>query len=138
MHLDDLRALALALPEAEEHDHFGRPSFRVRGRIFMTVVADEARCNLKLPREEHEALVAERPDVFATVTWGQLIRTSVRYERVAQDELGELLEEAWRAVAPKRVVADFNAMPGRRATAPPAPAPPRRPAAPRGRAGRGS
>jgi hypothetical protein len=112
MDLDGLRALALALPEAEEHDHFGRPSFRVRGKIFMTVIADEARCNLKLPREEHEALVAGRPEVFTTVTWGQLIRTSVRYERIAPAELGELLEEAWRAVAPKRVVAALDATRG--------------------------
>jgi hypothetical protein len=109
MDLDDLRALALALPEAEEHDHFGRPSFRVRGRIFMTVVADEARCNLKLPREEHEALVAQRPEIFGTVTWGRLIRTSVRYEQVAPAELAELLEEAWRAVAPKRLAASLDA-----------------------------
>jgi hypothetical protein len=109
MTADDLRTLAIALPEAEEHDHFGRPSFRVRGKIFVTVHADGAGANLKLPREEHEALVASRPDAFGTVTWGQLIRTSVVLAAVEPGELAELVEEAWRTVAPKRVVAAFDA-----------------------------
>jgi hypothetical protein len=106
MDVADLRSLALALPEAEEHDHFGRPSFRVRGKIFVTVHEDGKGANLKLPRDEHEALVGSRPDVFGTVTWGQLIRTSVVLAVVERDELAELVEEAWRAVAPRSVVAD--------------------------------
>lgn len=114
MTVEDLRALALALPKAEEHDHFGRPSFRVRGKIFVTVHEDGAGANLKLPREEHEALVAARPEAFGTVVWGQLIRTSVVLAAVAADELAELVEEAWRAVAPKRVVAAFDAAAGQR------------------------
>jgi hypothetical protein len=109
MEPEDLRALALALPEAEEHDHFGRPSFRVRGKIFATLLVDERRTNLKLPREEHEALVASDPETFGTVTWGPQIRTSVRLDRVDPAELAELVEEAWRTVAPKRVVAAFDA-----------------------------
>jgi hypothetical protein len=108
MDAEGFRRLALALPEVEEHDHFGRPSFRVRGKIFATLV-DERRTNLKLPREEHEALVASDPETFGTVTWGRLIRTSVQLDRVAPDELAELVEEAWRSVAPKRVVAAFDA-----------------------------
>jgi hypothetical protein len=112
MDVDGLRALALALPEAEEQDHFGRPSFRVRGKIFATVLAgtgDGAHVNLNLPREEHEALVASNPGVFGTVTWGKLIRTSVVLAAVDPDELAELVEEAWRKVAPERVVAAFDA-----------------------------
>jgi hypothetical protein len=110
--VDGLRALALALPETEEQDHFGRPSFRVRGKIFATVLAgtgDGAHVNLTLPREEHEALVASDPAVFGTVTWGKLIRTSVLLAAVEAEELGELVEEAWRKVAPKRLVAAFDA-----------------------------
>jgi hypothetical protein len=109
MDVEDLRTVALALPEAVEADHFGRPSFRVRGKIFVTVHEDGQGVNLKLPRDEHEALVASRPDVFGTVTWGQLIRTSVRLEVADPEELAELVQEAWRAVAPKRVVAAFDA-----------------------------
>jgi hypothetical protein len=37
MDLQRVRSLALALPETVEQDHFGNPSFRVRGKIFATV-----------------------------------------------------------------------------------------------------
>ena len=34
---EEARRLALALPEAVEQDHHGRPSFRVAGKIFATL-----------------------------------------------------------------------------------------------------
>lgn len=34
---EEARQLALALPEAVEQDHHGRPSFRVGGKIFATL-----------------------------------------------------------------------------------------------------
>jgi hypothetical protein len=111
MDVQEVRAAALALPEAVEAGHFGRSSFRVRGKIFVTVHEDGRGVNLKLPRDEHEALVASQPDVFGTVIWGRLIRTSVRLEAADAGEIAELVQEAWRAVAPKRVVAAFDAGP---------------------------
>ncbi len=47
--LQTVRELALALPEVEEYDHWGRPSFRVRGKIFVTFWPDEQLAMLKLP-----------------------------------------------------------------------------------------
>jgi len=41
---ETVRELALTLPEVEEHDHWGRPSFRVsgeRGSWFMTQPGQE-------------------------------------------------------------------------------------------------
>ena len=56
---DDLRAAALALPEAEEKDHFGAASFRVNGKIFAQLaVRDGARAILKLPQGRREFLAA--------------------------------------------------------------------------------
>ena len=37
MTADEARRLALALPNAVEQDHHGRPSFRVGGKIFATI-----------------------------------------------------------------------------------------------------
>jgi hypothetical protein len=62
---DRVRRLALALPEAVEADHHGRPSFRVAGRIFatlwdvdhMNVMLDEAEV-VKQPRlDAHQPIV---------------------------------------------------------------------------------
>jgi hypothetical protein len=37
---DEARGLALALPEAVEQDHHGRPSFRVGGKLVAGLLAD--------------------------------------------------------------------------------------------------
>ena len=52
---NDVRKLALALPEAEEQAHFDKPSFRVRGKIFATLWEKEKRAVLKLSLEEQDA-----------------------------------------------------------------------------------
>jgi hypothetical protein len=103
---EEFRRVALALPGAEEKPHWERPSFRVRNRIFAVLRADECRAVLKLPLEERSALVAEQPDVFSAVSgWAEQGWTFVSLERVDPVELAELVEEAWRGVAPKRLVA---------------------------------
>ena len=99
------RDLALALPEAVELPHFERTSFRVRKRIFATLRASDGQAVLKLPRDEQAALVAMHPDVFAVTPWGHQGWTRVDLDRVDPAELRELMVEAWRGVAPKRLVA---------------------------------
>jgi hypothetical protein len=100
---DDVRRIALALPEAEELDHHGFPSFRVRSKIFVTL-RDPGRANLKLPLEELTALVAERPQVFRDIAWGRDHRAGVDLAAIDEDELAELIETAWAEVAPKKLV----------------------------------
>lgn len=43
MRVYTVRRLALGLPEAVEQAHMGHPDFRVRGRIFATLGAPDAR-----------------------------------------------------------------------------------------------
>ena len=52
---DRARALALALPDATERDHHGRPSFRVAGKIFATLWDGE---HLNVMLEPDEILTA--------------------------------------------------------------------------------
>ncbi|WP_437599680.1 MmcQ/YjbR family DNA-binding protein [Sorangium sp. So ce590] len=106
---DDLRKLALSLPEAEEQDHFGKPSFRVRGKIFATHWVEQEGAVLKLSLEEQDSLVQAQPDVFSVTPWGHQGWTRVELRRVDRTLLEELLVGAWRRVAPKRVVAQWDA-----------------------------
>jgi hypothetical protein len=104
-----VRGLALALPGATERPHFDRPSFRVRTRIFATLPpGDPPRAVLKLPREAQMALVASEPETFGLVGWEHQGWTSVALTNVDPGELEELVEEAWRQVAPKRVLAEYD------------------------------
>jgi hypothetical protein len=95
------------MPEAEEKSHFDNPDFRVRNKIFAGLYQDETRGVLKLPPELQSMLLDSRPDVFvpAAGAWG---RSGWTYVVLASAELGmlrELVPEAWRLVAPKRLVA---------------------------------
>ena len=67
---DEARADALSLPEAVELDHHGRPSFRVNGKIFVTVPPGEAYLHVFVGEAETEASVAEDPAAFAPLLWG--------------------------------------------------------------------
>ena len=99
------RAFALSLPEAVEAPHHDRASFRVRNRIFATLPPGEQCAVLKLSRLAHEALVATDPETFRPTPWAHQGWTSVDLTRVDVEELRELTTEAWRGVAPKRLVA---------------------------------
>lgn len=113
LRLDTARKLALALPEAEEKDHFGRPSFRVRGKIYAQLAlpgAPEQRAILKLPLADQTALILSAPEVFSAVPqWGMHGWTYVRLDGVDRLFFGRLLQQAWKGVAPKKLVAASEA-----------------------------
>ena len=103
--------LALSLPETSERSHFAQPDFRVCGKIFCGLDRADERGYMKLPEEAQALLVEARADVFspAAGAWGQSGWTYVTLPRVGLDELGELLTDAWRQVAPKRLAAELSA-----------------------------
>lgn len=117
------RKLALSMPEAEEKSHFDQPDFRVRNKIFAGLYRDETRGVLKLPPELQSMLLDSRPDVFvpAAGAWGRSGWTYVVLAGAELAMLRELVPEAWRLVAPKRLVAsaDGRAGPGGEQPAPP-------------------
>lgn len=106
---ETVRTLALALPQVEEHDHWGRPSFRVRNKIFATLWPAEQRAVLKLPRSDQSALVQLDPQVFSAVpgTWGEQGSTNVLLEHIERALFQQVLYTAWCQVAPKRLIAAY-------------------------------
>jgi hypothetical protein len=93
--VDDARKLALALPEAVEQDHHGRPSFRVAKRIFATLW-DSEHMNVMVDEPGILTAVQARPDVCAEVYWAKrLAAVRVDLRRADAALLGELLEDAW-------------------------------------------
>ncbi len=104
MTADQARSLALALPEAVEQDHHGRPSFRVNGKIFATL-RDERHMNVMLDEGGVLQAVQEHPDACEEVWWGKRL-TAVRVDRssVKPPQLEQMLREAWELRAPKRLL----------------------------------
>jgi hypothetical protein len=92
---EQARALALALPEAVEQDHHGRPSFRVRGKIFATLWTPE-QMNVMLEKDGILTAVAEHPDACSQVFWGKrLAAVRVQLPDASPQLLGDLLADAW-------------------------------------------
>jgi hypothetical protein len=67
---EDIRQLTLALAEVVEHDHHGRPSFRVAGRIPPNLW-DTGHVNVMLDAPGIRTAVQRNPDVCAEFWWGK-------------------------------------------------------------------
>lgn len=101
---DEARSLALSLPEAVEQDHHGRPSFRVGGRIFATLWADD-RLNVMLDEGGIRTAVERAPEVCEEVWWGKrLAAAGVSLSRADRELVLELLTDAWEQKAPTRLL----------------------------------
>lgn len=104
---EDVRALALMLPEVVEGAHRGHPDFRVGGRIFATLWTEEERVVLRLTPEQQAAAVEVEPDACAPVpgAWGERGWTSLDLFGVEEHFLRTGLLAAWRVTAPPALVA---------------------------------
>src|ERR1700733_14809999 len=98
--IDQARAAALALPEAVERDHHGRPSFRVAGKIFARLW-DEEHMNVMLDEPGIRTAMQAHPYCCREVFWGKRL-AAVRINLPDADRalLAELLADAWEAKAP--------------------------------------
>ena len=106
---DDVRRVALSFPEAAEQEAWGHPTFRVRGKMFAAMSAEGDSASVKASHEAQAALVGSEPGTFSVARYvGQHGWVSVDLRRVDAEEMAELLEDGWRATAPKRVVAAYD------------------------------
>ena len=103
MTADQARTVALALPEAIEQDHHGRPSFRVAGKIFATLW-DAAHMNVMLDEPGIHTAVQAHSEVCEEVWWGKRL-AAVRVTLADADRrlVSELLADAWEGKAPARL-----------------------------------
>jgi hypothetical protein len=71
--LDDVRKVALALPDTTEEPHHNFGSFRVRGKIFVTIPPGGELLHIFLPAEQRELALAMDPEFLEPVHWGSKI-----------------------------------------------------------------
>ncbi|HEY2654651.1 MAG TPA: MmcQ/YjbR family DNA-binding protein [Solirubrobacteraceae bacterium] len=120
---DDVRRIALGLPESAERDMHGLMSWRVRDKLFVWErplrQSDLAALGEGAPegpilgaRVEHlgakEALLADDPVVFFTTPhFDGYPAVLVLLAEIELDELEEVIVDAWLARAPKRVAQKY-------------------------------
>ena len=92
--------MALDLPGAHEQDHFGRPSFRIRERIFATV-PDPEHLNVMIDAFDVDGVVRQYPAACQELWWGKkLSGVQVNIQTATTEMIRELLAAAWRRRAP--------------------------------------
>lgn len=109
MRASTVRRFALSLPEAEERETWETATFRVRGKIFMMFSERERHAWIKSVHDEQRALVAMDAEAwFAPPYVGPSGWVGAVLSKADGDEVRELVVEAWRLTAPKRLVASFD------------------------------
>jgi hypothetical protein len=109
--VQEYREMALALPEAIESSHMNHPDFRVRGRIFATIRRPEqGEAVVILTPAQQKVFVEENLTSFAPVRggWGERGATSIQLAQANLAKVRSALECAWRNVAPKKLIANFD------------------------------
>ncbi len=109
VNLAAVRRLALALPEAEETTSYGTPAFKVRGKLFARLREEGDILVVKCDLNEREALIQSEPDTyFVTPHYQNYPYVLVRMKEIDLEALREVLADAWRIAAPKRLVFNFD------------------------------
>jgi hypothetical protein len=73
--------------------------------MFMAMNDEATSVTVKASKEAQAALVGSEPETFFVPSYvGQHGWVGVRLDRVDPEELTELIDEAWRMTAPKRLV----------------------------------
>jgi predicted DNA-binding protein (MmcQ/YjbR family) len=109
---DRLRTFALSLPEAAEEFPWGGSAAKVRGKVFAFLGAehdDGARLTVKLVESHAHALSVEQaePTRYGLGKSGWMTLPFAA-PGLSVDILRDWIEESYRIVAPKRLVAELD------------------------------
>ncbi|MDX2595450.1 MmcQ/YjbR family DNA-binding protein [Streptomyces sp. WI03-4A] len=105
---EDVRRIALSLPDTTEKTAWNMPTFRVAGNMFATLPEDETSIAVRCPKEERDELVLAEPGKFwiagheAQFAWVRARLAALEDE----DELRDILADSWRQAAPPRLLDD--------------------------------
>jgi hypothetical protein len=114
--VEDVRAVATELPRTSEGLVRGSVKFRIGGIVYLAVSRDGSTMGFAFPKELREALIESDPEKFSLPSKGDLRYhwVHVRLDRIDEEELRELVEDAWAFCVPKSVVEEYLASGGAR------------------------
>jgi len=87
----------------------GHPDFRVNNKIFATLWPRQDRAVVKLSSDDQHLLLKNSPNAFSTNAWSKHGWTNVHLRYINASAFRNLIEDSWRIVAPKKLVAKFDA-----------------------------
>jgi hypothetical protein len=105
--IEQVRELALSLPRSYEALVRDRVKFRVGRIVYLSFSRDEQMMGFAFPKEERAGLIEAEPEKFLMPKPSDLRYNwvVVRLAAIDDDEMSELVIDAWRMVVPKKVAA---------------------------------
>jgi hypothetical protein len=105
-----VRELALALPGVEDGTSYRTPALKVRGKLLARLKEDGESFVLRVDFDARDILMRADPATFyITDHYRDYPAVLIRFATVDPEMLPGILEQAWRGVAPKRLVVSFSA-----------------------------
>jgi hypothetical protein len=103
----DVRAVAMSLPRTQEHLIRDYIKFRVGKIVYASISPDETMLGFGFPKEERAAMIESQPDRFLMprLSDQRFHWINARMALFDEDEMRELITDAWRMVVPKKVAA---------------------------------
>ena len=112
--IDEICAFARTLPRSSQALVRGRVKFRIGRIVYLAFSRDGSTMGFAFPKQFREALVEAEPEKFSLPTQSDMRYHWVHVDLAAidEDEMRELVEDAWAFVVPKTVAAEYAAAQG--------------------------
>jgi hypothetical protein len=110
MTYEELKAIALALPETVEGSSYGKPSFLSFGKFLTRLRREDNSLVLHCTFDEREMLMEAEPQTFhLTPHYKDYPCVLARLETVDPGTVRSFLERRWRQIAPKKFLKAYDA-----------------------------
>ena len=108
---DQVRDWVLALPGCAEVfvENWGHGTLRYGDKMFASGGGEYGTLSVKASREEQAELIATAPQVYSAAPYvGRFGWVTVVLAEADPDELRQIVTDAWRRTAPKKVVRAYD------------------------------
>ncbi|MFN3857136.1 MAG: MmcQ/YjbR family DNA-binding protein [Caulobacter sp.] len=108
---EDFARIALSFPACEAGTSYSVPSFKVRGKFFTRIRAeDDSAVIQEVPFDERDLLIEAEPETFHfTDHYRNYPIVLARLASLDPDQLRALLERRWRKMVTKAMIRDYEA-----------------------------
>ena len=107
---EDVVEIGSRFPGLETATSYGTPSLKVRGKFICRMrTKPDALVMRVVHMGEREALLQSDPETFfSTPHYDGYPAVLIHLDKIDPTELAELIEDAWRLQAPKRLIAQYD------------------------------
>lgn len=111
MTYEEMKAIVLSFPGAEEGASYGKPAFKVNGKFFTRLrQSDQSLVLSGVHHDEREMLMEAEPGTFhVTAHYKDYPMVLARMESLHPGSFRNFLERRWRELAPRAAVKAWDA-----------------------------